>query len=154
MLTSLRKNKENLMIKFVLLIITLSFVLYFGTSSLRSANQAPTNSVATVNNESISSYKSDFFINSQLDQLKETFKDKLPEQYVVNVKNNIIQMLINQELISQTLNEFGIRVTENELFDFVTNDSRFQRDGKFDVDYYTNRYLPGYQQQTDRKSVV
>lgn len=147
MLTILRKYKENVMIKIMLGLIALAFILFFGSANL-GQNSAPANVPAKVNSKNINSTKTDYLINTQMEKLREIFKDKVPEDYVNTVRSSIINGLINQELTNQALKKFGLQTTPTELVESIKNNTQFYRDGKFDIDYYNERFLPGYQLAT------
>ena len=146
MLTSLRKNKENLIIKIVLLVIILSFALYFGTSNLGSSNST-TGSAAEVNDKSISAKRADFLLRSRLEQINKGSANELPESIVLSIKNTIINQLVNQELIAQELLKLGLETPNEELVEHITTHPQFTRNGKFDKHYYTKRFLPHYNYQ-------
>lgn len=147
MLTILRKYKENIVIKVMLGLIALAFILFFGSSNL-GQNSAPANVPAKVNGKNINGLKTDYLMNSQMEKLREVFKDKVPEDFVNSMKGSIINGLINQELMNQELKKFGLQTTSSELVESIKKNSQFYRDGKFDIDYYNERFLPGYQLAT------
>jgi hypothetical protein len=60
----------------------------------------------------------------------------------------LINGLINQELLNQALGRFGLQTTPIELVESIKKNDQFYRDGKFDIDYYNERFLPGYQLAT------
>jgi len=107
-----------------------------------------TSGVATVNDAQISLSKTNYILRNRIEQLKKIFKNDLPEEYINNMRLDIVNSLINEELVVQELNKYGIQASNEELATYIKSDPQFIRNGKFDVEYYTNRFLPGYQQQT------
>lgn len=147
MLTILRKYKENILIKVLLGLIALAFILFFGSSNI-GQNSAPTNAPAKVNGKNINGTKTNYLMNNQMERLREVFKDKVPDEYLNIIKDSVINGLINQELTNQALGKFGLQTTTVELAESIKNNTQFYRDGKFDIDYYNERFLPGYQLTT------
>lgn len=147
MLTILRKYKENIVIKIILGFIALAFILFFGSSNLQQ-NNAPANVPAKVNGKNINGLKTNYLLNNQMEQLRNVFKDKVPEDFVNNMKASVINALINQELTNQELKKMGLQTTNLELAESIKKNSQFYRDGKFDIEYYNERFLPGYQLAT------
>lgn len=147
MLTVLRKHRDNILIKIVLGLITLSFAAFWGVSSL-SPSQQRVNAPAYVDGEPISPAKFGYLVNSQTEQVKSQFKDQLPPDFERGIQSNVMNTLINQKLISLELKKIGLVTTEDELADAIKTSPQFQRDGKFDFDYYQKRFLPGYRLST------
>lgn len=104
--------------------------------------------VATVNDTQISLSKANYILRNRVEQLKKILKNDLPEEYISNMRLDIVNSLINEELVIQELNKYGIQASNEELAAYIKNDPQFIRNGKFDVEYYTNRFLPGYHYQT------
>lgn len=144
MLNILRKHKENLMIKIILGLISIAFIFFFGSSTLRQGN-TETNSPATVNGVRINATKAKYLLNVQMEQLREVFKDKVPDGFSQNMKSSVIANLINQELLRQELGKMGLKTTRVELASFIKDSKQFYNNGKFDMNYYQERFLPGYQ---------
>lgn len=59
-----------------------------------------------------------------------------------------LEQLITQAIIRGQIDEMGLGTTKPELVQAIQKDPRFQRDGKFDFEFYNERYLPGFQLQT------
>ncbi|EKD50532.1 MAG: hypothetical protein ACD_62C00511G0005 [uncultured bacterium] len=147
MLTILRKNKESLVIKIILLMIILSFAIFFGSSSLRNSRGGNPNVAATVNDTAISMQKAEFLFKAKLDEMSKAGGADLPEEFVNMIKTSVVENLINQELINQTLTQYGLQTSAAELVDSIKTNPQFVKDGKFDQDFYTKRFLPYYQYQ-------
>ncbi|KGI77596.1 SurA N-terminal domain-containing protein [Oleiagrimonas soli] len=53
------------------------------------------------------------------------------------VKEQVLDALIKQQLLQQANDHLGLKVTDAELRDEIANDSNFQVDGKFNADTYS-----------------
>ena len=144
MLNFLRQNKENVVIKIVLLVIVLSYAIYFGTTSMQSGS-GNVQTAAFVNGEPISGQKAGYYIQQQMEQIKNIFKDNIPETIEQSTRQSVINSLINQELLAQELKKLGLVATKKELASQIKTNQQFFNNGKFDINYYKERFLPGYQ---------
>jgi hypothetical protein len=147
MLTILRNNKENLLIKIILGVIVLVFIFFFGSSTLQQGVDR-TQSPASVNGVAVNGQLANVLMGQQQERLKSIFKDKIPENFLQSMQSSVVNNLINQELIHQELTKIGLQTTRQELASFIKNNKQFYQNGKFDLNYYQNRYLPGYKLQT------
>ncbi|MBF0105896.1 MAG: SurA N-terminal domain-containing protein [Deltaproteobacteria bacterium] len=147
MLNVLRKNKESVIIKVILGFIILSFAAFFGISSMEKGNLSVA-VPASVNGEGINPVRFNYYLDTQLEQLKSVFKDNIPPEYLASAQANVANLLINRQLIDDTIRGYGFRISPDELAEHIKNNAQFQRDGKFDFNYYQDRYLPGYKLQT------
>lgn len=145
MLDFLRKRKDSIIIKILFGIIILAFVVFFGSDTLRQSSGGQNPSPASVNGVEISGIKSSFLIDSQLEDLRNSVGGKITDSYVTMVRNNIVNSLINSELVRQNLAELGLAAPQDELKTTIKNNPQFQQDGKFNTDFYLNKFLPWYQ---------
>ena len=54
-------------------------------------------------------------IGSQLDDMRERYKGDPPQAVLDNVRNSVVQNLINQELVQQAIKKYGLVATKAEL---------------------------------------
>lgn len=146
MLGILREHRNNVLIKIVFGLFILSFAGFFGLSSMGPSQRQT--SPAQVNGVPISPTKFNYLLSNQMERFKSQFKEEIPKEFSRNMSQSVINTLINQMLIAETLNEFGLQTTDDELAEVIKSSPQFQREGQFDLDYYKNRFLPGYRLST------
>jgi len=72
---------------------------------------------------------------------KEVYKDKFDEEMEkkLNLKENVLNMLINERLLLIAAKEADISVGDEELQDSIMQEQAFMKDGVFNKDVYLNR---------------
>ncbi|MCP3944917.1 MAG: peptidyl-prolyl cis-trans isomerase [Desulfobacteraceae bacterium] len=140
MLRYLRENTGNWIIKSFLCIIVIVFV-FLGVGSMNSKKK---NSVATVNDESITVKEFQAAYKSMVDRLKEQFGDKLNDDLLkaLNVKQQALNNLIEQKLVENEAKKLNIIVSDKELSNALMSIKAFQKDGVFNLEQY--RRVLGY----------
>lgn len=148
MLNFLRQKKENILIKIVLAVIILSFAAFFGASSL-SPGARRAGSPGSVNGQELNATFFAFVLNNKLESARSKLGGKLPEQYVTFIKQDVLSELVDRELLVQNLQKMGLSASPDEVATFVKEDplARSPRDGRFNLTYYKNSFLPGYRQR-------
>lgn len=144
MLEILRNKRNSLFIQILLGAIILSFIIFFGSSSLRDSNNVRNTTLAEVNGEPVSAAKAQLLIQNQLEQLKKNFKEDVPPQFQNVIEQNVINSLISNKLLSQNAKKLGLTTPPEELRKFIKDNPQFQKDGRFNAEYYIDRFLPGY----------
>ena len=134
MLSLMRRQAKSWLIKFLIGIISLVFVFYFGYSFTSSRGQK----MATVNGDVITrlSYDKEYqdMVESFRRQYHDSWNDNLIK--VFDLKNRALQNLINRKLISQEAERLGFQVTKEEIQKSIMAYPAFQVDGQFDVRRY------------------
>lgn len=134
MLDVIRKNAGSWLIKVILGAIVLVFV-FWGVGSYTSSRM---DVVATVNGDKImlSSYREAY--NNAVDRYRKMFGGQIPESFMkqLNLKQQVLDSLIDSVLIRQEAAEMGIMVSDKEVQDVVMHIGAFQKDGVFNKDYY------------------
>jgi hypothetical protein len=151
MLDVLRKHASSWIIKFLLGAIVISFIFFFGYSSMRSSmsGKGP-DAVATVNGRPISAAEYKFVLANNYDSLKSTFKDQpVPEFVQQMARSQTMRQLVTRELALQLAENLGVVVPDAELADTIKQSPYAQRDGTFDPAYYKNQFLPYFKQRFD-----
>jgi peptidyl-prolyl cis-trans isomerase D len=107
----MRKHAQSWIIKFLIGIIVVVFVLYFGYSF----NSDDGIKVAEVNGEAIGRVEYEKAYNDMLtsfqNQYKSFWNDKLVEAF--DLKNRALEGLIEQQLISQEAEKLGLTVKQS-----------------------------------------
>ncbi|MBN2418220.1 MAG: SurA N-terminal domain-containing protein [Deltaproteobacteria bacterium] len=144
LLSLMRKHAQSWIIKFMITIIALVFIFYFGYS-FRSDDRIK---VAEVNGEPISRVLYEKAYSGMLNNLREEYKsvwnDKLIEAF--DLENRALEGLIEQKIISQEAERLGLMVTKNEIQQKIIEIPAFITDGRFDENRY--RSLLSYSRTT------
>ncbi len=134
MLDIIRKNAGSWLIKFILGAIVLVFV-FWGVGSFTSSRM---DVVATVNGEKIllSTYRQAY--NNTVDRYSKMFGGQIPEAFMkqLNLKQQVLDSLVDQTLILQEAARLGIVVSDQEVQDVIMHIKAFQKNGVFNKDYY------------------
>ena len=72
---------------------------------------------------------------------KEIYKDKFDEETEkkMNLKENVLDSMVNDRVLLIAAEKAGIRITDEELQEAITHEPAFMRDGVFDKEIYLNR---------------
>ena len=134
LLSLMRKHAKSWLIKFLIGIIALVFIFYFGYS----ASSREGRKVAFVNGEMISGLEYDKAYRSMLEALQREYKSVWSDGLVkaFNIKNRALDKLITQKLVSQEAKRIGLEVTEKEIQNEIMANPAFQFKGRFDESRY------------------
>lgn len=134
MLTALRKGAQSWIGKVVLGIIAVTFVIAFGVvGNLTNPKEV----LVKVDSHEImvSEFRRTYEI--ELDRLRQRFPDNaevLASQ--LNLRDQVLQRMINRYLMLREADARGLTVTEDELKETLTSRTDFQVDGRFDYETY------------------
>ena len=134
MLGYLRANTGNWIIKFFLGIIVIVFV-FLGVGSFGSKRN---DSVATINDESITIKEYQQAYKMLVDQMRARFGKNLNDDILkaLNVKQQAIDSLIDERLVLSEAQKLGITVSEKELQESLLSIKAFQKDELFNLEQY------------------
>ncbi len=79
----------------------------------------------------------DRMFNFYRDMYKEKFDEEMQKK--LNLKEVVLNSLVNNRVLLIAAKENGIMVTDDELNDAIRNEPAFSRDGAFDSQVYQNR---------------
>jgi peptidyl-prolyl cis-trans isomerase D len=157
MLYLMRKHATSWFIKLVLSAIVIVFV-FWGVGSFR---EGKINRVAEVNGNVITIDQYYDAYNNLIEGYKRQFGDNFDESMLeaLNIKQQVVNTLIERELIIQEANRLNVRVTDEELAKSIQSISYFQKDGIFDNRYYINvlrrnRMSPEQFEASQRQSLL
>jgi len=157
MLYLMRKHATSWFIKLVLSAIVIVFV-FWGVGSFR---EGKVNRVAEVNGNVITIDQYYDAYNNLIEGYKRQFGDNFDESMLdaLNIKQQVVNSLIERELIVQEAQRLNIRVTDEELAKSIQSISYFQKDGIFDNRYYVNvlrrnRMSPEQFESSQRQSLL
>jgi peptidyl-prolyl cis-trans isomerase D len=130
----MRKHAKSWLIKFLIGIIAVVFIFYFGYSFTARRGLK----IAIVNGEIISGieYQKEYsdLIEGLRRQYKQVWNDNLIK--IFDLKNRALENLINQKLISKETNRLGLDVTESEVQKAIMDHPAFQLNGQFHMGRY------------------
>ena len=145
LLSLMRKHAKSWLIKFLIAIIALVFIFYFGYS-FRSGKGIK---VAEVNGEVISSMEYQQKYKELLTNLQNEYKNVWSDSLIdaFDLKNRALEELIDKRIISQEAKKVGLDITEDEIRDRIISYPAFQYMGRFDENRYkavlnNNRLTP------------
>ncbi len=134
LLSMMRKHAKSWLIKFLIGIIAIVFIFYFGYSF--TARQGL--KIASVNGEIISGmeYQKEYhdLVEGLRRQYKQIWNDNLIK--VFDLKNRALENLINKKLISREAKKLGLDVTESEVQKAIMDYPAFQVNGQFHIGRY------------------
>jgi len=133
-LSLMRKHAKSWLIKFLIAIIAVVFVFYFGYSF--TSDQAL--KIAYVNGEVIIGPEYQKAYRDMISALKRRYKDQWNDNMVkmFNVKQKALESLIDQRLMTQAAKRLGIDVTESECQRAIMSYPAFQVNGEFNMRRY------------------
>lgn len=136
MLDVLRKRKRSWVVTFLLALIVVVFVLFYGGNKMR---EQGSEKVAEVNGETIS--QQEFAVQYQKlgDMYRDLFKGQLTPEAIKNLKlkSTAMENLIDRRLLLQESRRLRLDVSDEELMSAIARAPEFQIDGRFSK----NRYL-------------
>lgn len=132
MLKFMRKYQRSWVIKVIFGAIIVSFVLFFGYGALSEKEQ----SVAKIGPYKVSLRDYREAYDKQRDFYKMLTKSELDEKMLKDLKQKVIEGLVDKYVLLVTANEVGITVSDGEFTDFLNSVDAFKRDGKFNDEQY------------------
>ncbi|MFC1534895.1 SurA N-terminal domain-containing protein [Thermodesulfobacteriota bacterium] len=134
LLSLMRKHAKSWLIKFLIGIIAIVFIFYFGYSF--SAKEGV--KIAEVNGEFISGLEYQKNFRELLKNLQNEYKSMWSENLieVFDLKNRALEDLIDKKIISQEARKIGLDITDKEIQDKIIAFPAFQFRGRFDENRY------------------
>jgi SurA-like protein len=148
MLDQLRRHAANWVVKTTLAVIIFTFILFFGWSRVANRYQDAHMYVAVVDGEGISRRKYDAMYQESVDRLRENISGNLPANMDEILRRNVLDQLITREIIARYAKQLGLTVTDEEVAQYIRNNTGLFADGKFDLQTYERNFLPSYRRQT------
>lgn len=155
MLKSMRKNAKFFYVLFF--IVILSFI-FWGVGTVDKSTNV---TVAEIEKEKISLEDYWKAYERAREFYRETLKEKFDEatEKELNLKQKVLDSLIDEKVLFMAANKAGIKVTDEELRDAIVNDPMFMRDGKFTNDVYVrtlqlNRMTPEFFESLKKRDLT
>lgn len=154
----LKMMREHAKFFYILFFIVILSFIFWGVGSVDKSTAVP---VVKIGKEQIT--LEDFWTaydrarNFYKEVYKDKFNDELEKQ--LNIKQLVLDALINERVLFITAKKAGITVTDVELEDAIINDPAFLRDGRFNKDIYLrildlNRMTPEFFESMKRKEIT
>ena len=134
MLKFMRTHATSWAIKILLVLIIIVFVLW-GVGSIKQKEETV---VATVGHQSITTEEFERLYNNIVANYERIFGQQLSPDFLkgMDIKQQVLDRLINATVVQQEVEEIGLQVTDEELREAIKQDPTFQRGGKFDRGLY------------------
>jgi peptidyl-prolyl cis-trans isomerase D len=130
----MRKYAKSYLIKVIFAVIIIVFVFYFGAGSLREKETK----IAEVGSFDITYSEYYEAYNRELQALRQLYRDKFDEKMTAELKDKVLQDMLNKYILLMQAKKLGISVTDQEFAEFVGSIEAFKKDGKFDKDRYVS----------------
>lgn len=157
LLSLMRKHAKSWLIKFLITIIALVFVFYFGYSFTSREGVK----VAYVNGELISGLEYEKAYGDFVERMRSQYKDFWNEGMIeaLQLKTRALEFLIQQKLLVQEAERLGFSVTKEEIQKTIMSYPAFQVEGRFDLNRYRmllnhNRMAPEDFEATLRQDLL
>ena len=136
MLDMLRSKAQSTTFQVTILVIILVFI-FWGVGR-NNDNRGGANAVATVNGETITYREYQKQYNKTVDSLRDQFGGSLPSGILdqLNVKQQVVNKLIQSALLRQGAAKIGLYVSDKELQNAIKKMEAFNNNGVFDVQRY------------------
>ena len=146
MLNLLRKQKRNWIVVFLLGVIILVFVAFYGGNKFKDSSASD---VAEVNDEVITQQEFAENYERSLNRYRDMLKGQLTPELLksLNIKGSLVEELIQKKLALQEARKLGLTATDEELASALERVPEFQVAGRFNKERYlqllqANRLTP------------
>jgi len=151
MLNQMRRHAKGWMTKGILGAMTVGLIFYFGYAGVRKVTRGMSGEgkkavAAVVNGEEIPSGKFEQAYEGQIQFYKQLTKGQIPPALEEQVKEGVLQKLIETKLFAQQAKAIGLSVSDKELLQEITSNQAFLQNGVFNKKLYLER-LPSYQEE-------
>lgn len=147
MLEEIRKHSANWVVKTVLAVIIFTFIAFFGWSSVADRYQDARLYVAAINGEGIPRAKFNLMVEKSLEDLKTNISGTLPANLEDMLRNNVLDQLVTRSLVVKSAQDMGLTVSDEEIANYIRNQSGLFAGGNFDLKSYERNFLPNYRQR-------
>ena len=158
MLDFLRKRKRSWIITFLLGLIIVVFIAFYGGSKYRDRG-AP--DVAEVNGEVISQREFALRYQKTLERYRELLKGSLTPEMLksLNLKSTVLEEMIKNHLVLREAQALGLTTSDDELMDAIGQVREFQVAGRFNKERYlqllrANRLTPAEFEEEQRDQLT
>lgn len=132
MMDFLRKHTRTI---FLITIIGFLAGAFIGFGGYLFGTRAPTDAVLVINGKGVPYLRYANLLNRAVENLRQNKQD-VTEETLNQKKQEVLQGLIQEEVLSEQAKKYGIKVTDAELAAAIQRYPAFQRDGRFDQAAY------------------
>jgi peptidyl-prolyl cis-trans isomerase D len=157
MLDLMRKHSKSWIIKFLLIVIIIVFVLYFGATTGR--NKADT--LVTIDKKAVTYVAFQKEYQDLVEMYRKRFGGHLTEDMLkaMKVKEQVLDKMIYEAILLKKAQELHVTVSDEELKNIIAATPAFQRNGAFDEKQYQqmlryNRIKPEDFEATQKKNMI
>ena len=158
MLDFLRKRKRSWIITFLLGLIIVVFIAFYGGGKYQDQG-AP--NVAEVNGDVISQREFALQYQKTLERYRELLKGSLTPEMLksLNLKSAVLEEMIKNRLVLREAQALGLATSDDELMDAIGQVREFQVAGRFNKERYlqllrANRLTPGEFEEEQRDQLT
>jgi peptidyl-prolyl cis-trans isomerase D len=158
MLDALRKRKRSWIITFLLGLIIVVFIAFYGGNKL---GDEASQDVAEVNGELITQREFAVQYQKALERYRDMLKGSLtPElEKSLNLRGTLLEELIQKKLVLQEARSLGLATTDEDLLIAISQVPDFQVNGRFNKDRYlqllrANRISPAQFEEEQREQLT
>lgn len=158
MLDFLRKRKRNWAILFLLGLIIIVFVAFYGGNTM---GDRTSSEVAMINGEPISQREFAAEYQRTVERYREMLKGQLTEEMIkgLNLKGNIVETLVQKKLVLQEAQSLGLMATDDDVAHQLAKVPEFQVAGRFNKERYlqllqANRLQPAQFEEDQRDQIT
>lgn len=150
MLDIMRRHASSWLIKVLFGAIIISFIFFFGYSSLsRSGRGGEGEAAARVNGRPIPMAEFRFFYEQNSDRIASSFQgQEVPDFARTFALNMTLGQLVQRELLLEQADELGVVIPDAELAALIVEVQKQQQGGTFDPISYRHTFLPMFKQRT------
>jgi peptidyl-prolyl cis-trans isomerase D len=158
MLDVLRKRKRSWIITFLLGLIIIVFIAFYGGNQFQ---DPATQDIAEINGEVITQREFALHYQRVLERYREMLKGALtPElEKGLNLKGNVLEELIQKRLVLQEARRLGLAANDEDLMTAIAQVPDFQVNGRFNKERYlqllrANRISPAQFEEEQREQLT
>src|SRR5499426_54499 len=158
MLDVLRKRKRSWIIIFLLGLIIVVFIAFYGGNKF---HDPALQDIADVNGEVITQREFALHYQKEWERYREMFKGSLtPElEKNLNLRGSLLEQLIEKRLVLQEARHLGLAATDEDLMTGIAQVPDFQVNGRFNKDRYlqllrASRINPGQFEEEQREQLT
>jgi len=157
MLDLMRKHSKSWIIKFLLIVIIIVFVLYFGATSGKQKADA----LVTIDKKTITAVDFQREYQDVVEMYRKRFGGRLTDDMLkaLKIKEQVLDKMVYETILIKKAQELQVGVTDEELKNIIASTPAFQRNGAFDEKQYqqmlrANRMKPEDFENTQKKNLT
>jgi peptidyl-prolyl cis-trans isomerase D len=156
MLDVLRKRKRSWIITFLLGLIIVVFVAFYGGNQFR---DEASQDVAEVNGDIITQREFAIHYQRALERYRDLLKGSLTPELEKNLRGTLLEELIQKRLVLQEARNLGLATTDEDLMIAIAQVPDFQVNGRFNKERYlqllrANRITPAQFEEEQREQLT